>query len=308
MKALVLGGNGFIGTHLVDALISANIKVRVYDRPGSQRYPANPRVDYRSADMHDLASLAEALAEVDIVFHLVSSNVPSTSVLDPVSDVQNNLVGSLRLLQQMKQTGVTRIVFVSSGGAVYGNPDQLPVSEGHPLRPISSYGVVKVAIESYLGMYAELYGFSTTIIRPSNPYGPKQTRVGVQGVIPTFFGKLMTGEPVSVWGTGDVVRDYIYIDDLVSAIVELTKAGCEGVFNVGSGVGTSLMEVIETISTVSGLKPEIEFKPSRSFDVKTVVLDIDKTQSQIEWSPQVPLKAGCESYWRWLISSSATLN
>lgn len=300
MNILILGGNGFIGSHLVDAFINDGAKVRVLDRPQSLRHDPLPGVDYRFADFQDQSNLAEALIDIDLVIHLVSSTVPSTSNLDAIADIEGNLVGSVKLMNQMRQIGNRRMIFLSSGGTVYGNPASLPVPETHPLNPISSYGIVKVAIEQYLGMYQQLYGISSTILRVSNPFGPRQSHLGVQGVIPTFFHRILEGESIKVWGTGDNVRDYIYIDDLVSAVVAASKRDAPGIYNIGAGTGTSLLDLIKTVSQASGVEPKIEFLPERDFDVKAVVLDIAKAAQTFDWQPRIGLQDGCQQYWQWL--------
>lgn len=182
MKALVLGGCGFIGSHLVDRLLASGHKVRVLDRaPELYRAPI-ANVDYRFGDFADAPLLAEALEGIEVVYHLISTTVPPTSNLDPVADVEGNLINTLRLLQLMVQKNIPKIVFLSSGGTVYGIPETVPIPESHPLRPICSYGVVKVAIENYFQMFHQLHGLVYVVLRASNPYGERQGHAGVQGV------------------------------------------------------------------------------------------------------------------------------
>ncbi|HEY1139206.1 MAG TPA: NAD-dependent epimerase/dehydratase family protein, partial [Lysobacter sp.] len=206
----MIGGNGFLGSSVVEGLLADGHRVRVLDRS-----PARPdvdwgRVDYRIGGLDDRATLQAVLEGVDCVYHLASSTVPGTSNQDPAFDVGSNLVGALNLIAEMADAGVRRIVFFSSGGTVYGNPERIPVDEAHPLRPISSYGVVKVAIENYLSMYQRLGQLDPLILRPSNPYGPRQSTSGIQGAVAAFLGRALNGEGVQIWGDGEVVRDYIY--------------------------------------------------------------------------------------------------
>jgi UDP-glucose 4-epimerase len=299
-RVLVLGGNGFIGSHLVRALVAGGARVRVLDRAGSLRGAPLAGVDYRDADFDDIASLAEALADVDLVIHLISTSVPGTGNLDPVADVAGNLIGSLRLLQQMRELGVPRLLFLSSGGTVYGNTLRVPIPEDHVLRPLSSYGIVKVAIEHYIAMHVELYGLRALVLRVSNPYGPQQGHLGVQGAVATFFKRILEGDAIKVWGDGSAVRDYLYIDDLIAFMVTAIGRGLDGVFNVGSGQGTSVRELLTVIATVSGREPEVTFLPARGFDVRTVVLDTSKARRATGWVPAVPLREGCARYWAWL--------
>ncbi len=252
MRILVLGGNGFIGSHIVDALHKRGDRVRVFDRFPNNYQPPKQGIDYRLGEFSDTAALAEALHDIDVVYHLISTSVPSTSNLDPVADIQGNLIATVQLLQQMVRLKVDRVVYLSSGGTVYGNPTINSVPESHPLNPICSYGVVKVAIENYLHMFSELHGLKPTILRASNPFGPRQGHVGVQGVIPTFLKRLIDNDPLQIWGDGSVVRDYIFIDDLVRLCLLAAEEEAVGVFNAGSGCGSSLKEIVESICLTSG--------------------------------------------------------
>lgn len=179
MRALVIGGSGFIGSHLVDSLLKQGKKVRVFDRAPERFRGAQRGVDFVQGSFDDVAALAEALSDVDQVFHLLSTTVPSTSNLNPVADIEGNLINSVRLLELMRASDVRRIVYLSSGGTVYGIPQTDPVAESHPLRPISSYGIVKVAVENYLHLEQQLHGLHPVVLRVSNPYGPRQGHGGV---------------------------------------------------------------------------------------------------------------------------------
>ncbi|HEY3383826.1 MAG TPA: NAD-dependent epimerase/dehydratase family protein [Vicinamibacterales bacterium] len=305
MRALVLGGSGFIGSHLVDALLADGHRVRVFDRQPDRLRGALKGVDYRFGSLVDVAEVAEALVGIDVVYHLVSTSVPSTSNLDPLADIQGNLVPAVQLLDQMVRFDVRRIVFLSSGGTVYGNTTASPVRETHPLRPICSYGVVKVAIENYLLMYQELYAIEPVVLRPSNPVGPRQGHIGVQGVVPTFLRRLLDGDQIHVWGDGTVVRDYIDITDLVSLCVRAGSSDAIGVFNAGSGVGTSILEVLSTIELVTGVPPNVTFQPSRAFDVQRIVLDSELARRTFDWSPSVTLEESIRRVWSWLLTLNA---
>lgn len=299
-RILVLGGNGFIGAHLVETLAASGERVRVFDRAGSLKGQPLIDVDYRYANFDDSASLAEALIDVDIVVHLISTTVPGTSNLNPVEDIEGNLINTVKLLQQMRDIGVSRLVYLSSGGTVYGNTTQMPISEDHSKQPLSSYGIVKVAIENYISMFSTLHGLDALVIRASNPYGPRQGHLGVQGVIPTFFQRIISGDTIQVWGDGSNIRDYIFISDLVSFIVD--SFNCKltsGVYNIGSGEGTSLMNILSLVSAVANVPVTVEHLPPRGFDVKNVVLDISKARKAMDWQPKISLQEGCERYWHW---------
>lgn len=297
VRALVIGGNGFIGSGLVPVLRTRGVQVAVLD-PGRPRADVDwTGVDFIAGSMTDAAVAARALAGVDVVFHLAGTTVPGTSNLDPVADVQGNLVATLGLLGAMRAAGVRRIVYFSSGGTVYGNPEVSPVPESHPLRPISSYGVVKVAVEHYLHMYQQLGDIDPVVLRPSNPYGPRQSTAGIQGAVAAFLGMALRGEPVRIWGDGEVVRDYLYIDDLVELTATAGLSRATGVFNVGSGEGHSLNQLVAIISGVVGRPLAVEYLPGRAFDVRRVVLDIAKAGECFGWKPSVALEDGIARTW-----------
>lgn len=302
MNVLVLGGNGFIGSHLVDVLLRKGSRVRVFDRSSGCHKRTHPNIEYHIGSFDDSAQVAEALQDVDLVYHLISTSVPSTSNLDPVADINGNLIGTVQLLQQMVKLNVKRIVYLSSGGTVYGNPSVEDVSEKHPLRPICSYGVIKVAIENYIHMFKQLYSIEPIVLRPSNPYGPRQGHVGVQGVIPTFLKRLINHEPIQIWGDGSVVRDYLYIDDLISLCIKAGFSEYIGTFNAGSGVGYSLNELLAVIQKISGEKLDVKYLPGRSFDVKKITLDIEKARNEFAWKPEIGIETGISMYWNWLVN------
>lgn len=297
MLALVIGGNGFIGSCLVERLRAAGLHVRVLD-------PSQPRgdfdwcgVDYITGNLLDFDTLPSILDGVDIVFHLASSTVPSSSNIDPVADVQSNLVGALRLCAAMLASHKRRLVYLSSGGTVYGDPQQLPVPESHPLRPISSYGVVKVAIENYLLMYQHLGSLDPLILRPSNPYGPRQSLAGIQGVIGAFLGKALKGEEVRIWGDGEVIRDYLYIDDLIDFVTKAGLGSRTGIVNVGSGQGYTINQIACLVREVTGTELPVEYAQKRSYDVAEIVLDITRAKTEFGWRPLVTLSEGVRATW-----------
>lgn len=302
MRALIIGGNGFIGSHLVDRLCAEGDAVSVLD-PGPVRADVDWRdVRHLQGAYTDAAMLESALAECDIVFHLASTTVPSTSNADPARDVSTNLIGTLGLLDAMRARGLRRIVFLSSGGTVYGNPERLPIPESHPLRPISSYGIVKVAIEQYLHMYRHLGELDPLVLRPSNPYGPRQSGSRVQGFVAAALASAHTGQPLTIWGDGRVVRDFIYIEDAVDAVVRAVNAGCTGLYNLGSGGGHSLNEVCAAVEQATGRRLNIDHLPARGFDVAEVVLDNSRLRADTGWQPARSLAEGISATWAFLRS------
>lgn len=302
MIGLVLGGNGFIGSHLVDKLIAEGHTVRVFDKYEEHYRRPLPDVDYRFGDFGNRGLLADALSGVDTVFHLINTTLPKTSNDDPAFDVQSNVVETLFLLEQCVAKKIRKIVFASSGGTVYGKPLALPISENSPTEPECSYGITKLTIEKYLALFHQLYGLNYTIVRPSNPYGSRQNPSGIQGAISVFLGRLARSQPIEVWGDGDVVRDYIYIEDLVLGIYKAsTTVSDERIFNLGSGTGHSLNQIIHVIRKVTGLEPAVEYKPMRSFDIPQIYLDITRAGKELAWHPGTTLEAGIKETWAFIL-------
>lgn len=296
MKIIVLGGNGFIGSYIVDRLVAANHELVVYGRSVNETIK-NPAVRYVQGDFSDSVKLSEAIAGSDVIVHAISSTVPSTSNLDPIADIQQNLVSTVRLLQLMAQSDVKRLVYLSSGGTVYGKPSQLPVPETHALNPICSYGVVKVAIENYIGMYHELYGIQPIIIRASNPYGYRQSHSGVQGALSTFLYNNLHNKNITIWGDGETRRGYVYIEDLVDFCKLAIESSEIGTFNVDADKNHSLNELIQMIENVTGIKSNVIYKERRAFDIKEMHLDIAKARSTFDWTPQYSVPEGIKAFY-----------
>ncbi|MGD9861805.1 MAG: NAD-dependent epimerase/dehydratase family protein [Pseudodonghicola sp.] len=302
----MIGGCGFIGSHVVDQLVAHGLQVRVYDRrPEPFRAPV-AGVDYVMGDLADTTQLYEATNGVQAIIHLASTTVPSTSNLDPVADITGNLIATVRLLEMMRATDIRKLVYLSSGGTVYGVPETDPVAETHPLHPISSYGIVKVAIENYLYMEHKLHGLQHVILRASNPYGPRQGHTGIQGIIGTHLWRIARNEPIEVWGDGSVVRDFIHVRDLARLCVQAVLSEVTGCFNAGSGEGASVNQIVQTIDrtvqATGGAPIAPIYKPGRSFDVPRVVLDITRARADIGWTPEIGLEAGIAESWDWVRS------
>lgn len=298
MKALVLGGNGFIGSHVVDQLLNYGHSVRVLDRTADRFRKTLPDVDYRLAPFDDIQALAAALKDIDVVYHFISTTVPNSSNKDPVYDVETNLVSTIRLLNLMRDSNVKRIVYLSSGGTVYGTPEVIPIPESHSLNPVCSYGVVKVAVENYLFMYQKLYNIEPLILRASNPYGKRQSGIHLQGIIGVFMKKLIADVGIEVWGDGHVVRDFIYVKDLADLCVLAGRSRKTGIYNAGSGTGHSVRDIISLIETVTGKTLKPQFKTGRPYDVPISILDIDKARSDFDWNPTTELETGIRETWK----------
>jgi UDP-glucose 4-epimerase len=301
MNCLVLGGNGFIGSHLVDQLLAEEHKVRVFDKYEEHYRKPIPAVDYQYGDFGNRGLLMETLVDIDIVFHLISTTLPKTSNDDPAFDVQSNVVETLFLLEQCITRKVSKVIFVSSGGTVYGKPSMLPIPENSPTDPECSYGITKLAIEKYLYLYWYLHGLDYCILRLANAYGERQRPTATQGAIPVFLERALRNDEIVVWGDGSVVRDYIYVTDIASALLRaITYSGEGRIFNIGSGQGHSLNEVIHIIQSVTGQPLQVKYTKGRSFDVPINVLDISRARVDLNWTPTVSLSEGIARMYAWM--------
>jgi len=301
-RCLVLGGAGFIGSHLVDGLVAQGHTVRVFDRPGVAlaQPPDSQRMERIEGDFSNAGDIAAALSGIDVCFHLVSTTLPRSSNADPVFDLESNLVGTVRMLQHAVESGVRKVVFVSSGGTVYGVPQYLPIDEAHPTQPICSYGIAKLAIEKYLELFRHLHGLDYVALRLSNPYGERQRANASQGAVAVFLGKLLRDEPVEIWGDGSVVRDYIHISDVIAAMLRaIDYRGSERILNIGSGNGMTLNEVLDGIERVTGRSARRIHAPGRPFDVPASVLSIARARAALDWAPGVGFTQGIERMAAW---------
>lgn len=301
MNALVLGGTGFLGSHLVDRLLASGHNVRVLDRQQELYRAPLPAVDYHFADFGNRAQLHGTLEGRDVVFHLVSTTVPRTSNDDPAFDVMSNVVETVYLLEQCVRARVKKVVFVSTGGALYGTPAIVPVPEDAGTNPVSSYGISKLTIEKYLALFHRLHGLDYTIVRPSNPFGPRQNPLGDQGVVAVFMGRVARGQSVEVWGDGSAVKDYLFIEDLVEGIYRAaTLTATSRVFNLGSGLGHSVNDLIRLIGEVAGRTFPVTYTPKATYDVSRIVLDISRARQELGWEPHTPMESGLRRTWEFI--------
>lgn len=292
MHIIVLGGNGFIGSHFVKRAAKAGHRITVVDLSPQPRHRHGLAFEFLAAGAGELAQHTELLRSADAIVHCAYSTVPATANADPVRDLQENVVPLLQLLAGMGAAGLKKIVYLSSGGAVYGVPQTVPIAETHPLNPISAYGVSKVACEKYLGMFAANGEIEPTIIRPANPYGVDQGKVGLLGAVTTFLNMLAAGEEATIWGDGSAVRDFVHIDDVAALMLAGVEQDRPGVYNCGSGAGSSLNDLIRTIAEVTGRTVEVRHTPARGFDPPEIVLDILAAQDAFGWSPKISLADG----------------
>ncbi len=305
MNALVLGGNGFIGSHLVDRLIAEGHNVRVYDKYEEYFRKPLPGVDYRFGEFGNRGLLADALKGIEVVFHLISTSNPGTSNDDPVFDVQSNVVDSLFLLEKCVEIGTKKMVYVSSGGTVYGSPSTLPVPETHSTEPMCSYGISKLTTEKYLALYKLLKRLEYVVVRPSNAFGPRQNPTSIQGAIPVFLSKIVHNEAIEVWGDGSVIRDYVYVDDLVDGIYRAAvHSAPSSIYNLGSGVGLSLKEIVASIRRVVDQDFTVRYTEKRVFDVPAIYLDITRAGSELGWKPMTTLDKGILRTWQFILGQT----
>ncbi len=292
MHIIALGGNGFIGSHFVKHALQAGHRVTVVDLLAKPRHDHALAFDFRLASTAELAADTDLLRSADAIVHCAYSTVPATSNANPARDITDNLIPLVALLEAMDATGRQRIVYLSSGGAVYGRPHTVPIAESHPLNPISAYGVTKVASEKYLGMYAVNRGLRPTILRPANPYGIDQGKVGLLGAVTTFMNLAAENKAVTIWGDGSVVRDFLHIDDVSRLLLAAVEQDQPGVYNCGSGIGCSLNVLIDTIAAVTGRKLTVRHELARDFDPPEIVLDIAAARAAFGWAPRVSLEDG----------------
>jgi UDP-glucose 4-epimerase len=263
--------------------------------------------EWQTGDFLNEADLLRALEGISTVVHLISMTVPQNSFENPVHDVETNLLGTLRLLAAMKQKGVRRILFISSGGAVYGPPVYLPIDENHPTNPIVPYGISKLAIEKYLLMYAHTEGLQAISLRVSNPYGPGQRIEKAQGVLTAFLHKTLSGMPLEIWGDGEVRRDFLYVQDVAKAFVlafqYLENGGSKRIFNIGAGQSWSINQLLKIIYEVTGREPKVTREPSRCFDTPENILSPALARAEFGWEPQIPIRQGMEQTINWLLAN-----
>jgi UDP-glucose 4-epimerase len=297
LTVAVLGASGFIGSHLIDALLERGHRVLALSRsfPGLIGVSAlgHPELEYYVVDLSLPQSLEKALHGVDVCFHLASTTLPSTSNLDPGFDIGSNLLGTINLLEAACNAAVKRVVFSSSGGTVYGIPKQVPISESHPTNPTCSYGITKLAIEKYLALYKQLHGLDSVVLRIANPYGERQRQEAAQGAVAVFLAKALRGEAIEIWGDGTVVRDYLHVSDVVRALLAAADyGGTQPLFNIGSGHGLSLNQLIQAIEKELGGDIQVNYTSGRSCDVPVSILDIQLAAFELGWKPGISFSDG----------------
>lgn len=290
------GGGGFIGSAVAERLLDDGHTLRIVERPEVtpwRCFSGDEPVDWQVGDLLEPGVLTKALTGMQLVIHLAGSAVPADADRDPSGDLQAALLASARLATAMEQSGVRHLLLASSGGTVYGEPAYLPIDEAHPTRPVSAHGKSKLAIERHLAACARRQGWRLGILRLANPYGEQQRQDGRQGVISHFLRQHLNGQPVDIWGDGQIIRDYLHISNVADAFARLVVySGASALFNIGSGQGLSLNALIDRIERVCGSRVKRRYRSRRAFDVSRNVLDSTLAGRELGWQARLSLDEG----------------
>ncbi len=289
MRALVTGGAGFIGSHLVDALVQRGASVSVVDDLSTgrrERIPDGVTLDV--VDVADAPAMAEAVVaeRPEVVFHLAAQVDVRKSVADPVHDARLNVAGTASVLEAARAAGARRVLLASTGGALYGETSELPTPESAPLAPFSPYGASKAAAETYCGLFTRLHGLSTLALRFGNVYGPRQDPHGDAGVIAIFAGATLEGRTVTIYGDGSQTRDYVYVGDVVAGFLAAAGSDVTGAVNIGTGLETSVLELVRAIGAEAATAPE------RPGEVARSCLDVRRAADVLGWRAEIGLEEG----------------
>ena len=296
MKVLVTGGAGFIGSHVVDHYIDSGYEVIVVDDLSIGRISnLNPQAKLYQLDIRNplLKSIFEE-EQPDFVNHHAAQMDVRRSVVEPLFDADVNILGSINLIECAKRHGVKKFVYISTGGAVYGEPEYLPCNEEHPINPICQYGASKHTVEHYLYMYQQNYGLPYAVLRYPNVYGPRQDPHGEAGVVAIFTGQMLSGEQVVINGDGEQMRDYVHVSDCARANLLATSTDSNGIFNIGSCVGTTVNQIFTTLKEITAYPMEPVFGPAKLGETREIYLDAAKAGQILNWKPSMGLKQGLE--------------
>ncbi len=306
MEIVIFGGGGFIGSTIADRLLHEGHALRIFERPRVapyRKFTETERVEWITGDFSSMHDVSNAISGMDAVIHLISTTLPKNSNDDPIYDVQSNVIATLQMLNAMVAHKIGKIFFISSGGTVYGNPLYLPIDEKHPTNPLVSYGLTKLTIEKYLQIYNHLYGIKAITLRVANPYGERQRIGTAQGAVGVFLHRALMGLPLEIWGDGSVTRDYIHVSDVAEAFVQAVKySGTKSCFNISSGVGNSLNELIAMLENIIGKPVDVRYLPGRAFDVPVSVLSNDLAREELKWAPAISMLDGIASTAEWMKS------
>jgi UDP-glucose 4-epimerase len=292
----VTGGAGFIGSNVVDAYVAAGHQVAVLDNFSTGRVEnVNPKAEVHHVDVREQSKVAGVVASFrpDVVNHHAAQSEVPKSVTDPAYDAHVNILGGLNLLKACVDNSVRKFIFISTGGALYGEPDVVPADEDHPVRPLSPYGTGKYAFEQYLGTYQRTFGLIYTILRYANVYGPRQDFHAEEGrVVAIFASRMLEGRPVTIDGDGTQSRDMIHVGDVATANLAALEKGSGGTFHISTGVPVTVNDIFRKIALLTEYKLEPRFGPSRKGDVYRIALDNTRAQEQLGWRPQITIEEG----------------
>lgn len=291
MRALVTGAGGFLGRALCAALSKEGARVRAVSR--GPVVEDDSGIEWRMADLGQDPDWTGLLADIDVVYHLAWSTTPATAARAPAAEVAENVVATLSLLEAAAKRARLRIVFPSSGGAVYGPVARPPAREDYPTQPIGAHGAAKLAVEHYLDAFRRSHGLNCVALRIGNAYGPGQDPSKGLGAVSTFVHAAVRNEPLKVFGDGSIVRDYVHLDDVTGAMmVAGSRWEVTGPVNIGSGEGRSILDVVATLQEILGRRLEVRHGEARAFDVPRSVLDISRARRELGWRPQVAFADG----------------
>ena len=306
MRILVTGGAGFIGSNVADRFIELGHEVAVFDdlSTGFREF-VNPRAEFHLGDLADAAAIDRCVRsfEPEIVTHLAAQMDVRKSVTDPLLDARVNVLGSIGLLQACTKHGVRKVVYASTGGALYGEGRHLPATEDHPVNPESPYGASKHTVEHYLYLWKVLHGLDYTVLRYPNVYGPRQNPHGEAGVNAIFIGLMLEGKRPRIFGDGNAVRDYLYVSDVVDANVTALERGSGEMLNLGTGVGTSVNDIVRELQGILDFREEAIYEPARAGEIQRIYLDASRARRVLDWSPQVSFSDGLRKTVEWTRSA-----
>lgn len=298
MKIMVTGGAGFIGSHVVDTFLAEGHEVVIVDDLSTgRRSNLNPEAKFYQVDIRS-PQLAEIFAKErpDYVDHHAAQMDVRRSVDDPLFDADVNVLGSIKLIELARQFEVKRFLYISTGGAVYGEPEYLPCDEAHPVNPICPYGASKHTVEHYLYMYKEMYDLDYVVLRYPNVYGPRQDPHGEAGVVAIFTGQMLNSEQVVINGDGDQERDFVYVADCAKAnVMALNSDKANTIYNLGYGVGTSINEIYSHLKEITGYQLAVKHGPEKMGETRKIYLDANHAREDLAWIPAVGLKEGLEN-------------
>lgn len=295
MKILVTGGAGFIGSHVVDRYLNEGHDVAVIDNLSTGfRSNVNPRARFYEADICNVGAINDIFERErpEIVNHHAAQMDVRRSVEDPVFDASSNIIGSLNVILASVKHNVRKFIYISTGGAVYGEPKYLPVDENHPINPESQYGISKHTVEHYLYLYQVHSGLAYTILRYPNVYGPRQNPKGEAGVIAIFIGQMLEGTAPSIYGNGEQVRDYVHVDDVVRANILALNKGDNETFNLGSGTGTTVNRLYSLLADLLSFRQRPNYSAPRIGEIHRIYLNADKAYRQLGWKCEIAIEKG----------------